>query len=222
MKLKEKRIMSYFIESTQEIISEEGVEGVTIKKIGERSGYNSATLYNYFKNLDVLLIYASIKFLKDYIVELKRDLKNIKDPIERYIEVYRVFNLHSFKYPDIYFNMFYGRYSNMLPEIIDDYYKIFPEEILEDNNEDIDKMLRQGNIYKRDYEITKDFISKGYTEDDIEIIINATIRIHSSYLYDVIYNNEIDKKKHSDEFLKFILSLIKRLGVKNDKSFWWI
>ena len=46
--------MMYFIEATQELILKEGLENLSIKKIAEKAGYNSATIYNYFENLEVL------------------------------------------------------------------------------------------------------------------------------------------------------------------------
>lgn len=39
----------YFVDATAEIIEEEGVENVTIRKVADRAGYNSATIYNYFQ-----------------------------------------------------------------------------------------------------------------------------------------------------------------------------
>lgn len=54
MNIKKKRVMMYFIEATQELILKEGLENLSIKKIAEKAGYNSATIYNYFENLEVL------------------------------------------------------------------------------------------------------------------------------------------------------------------------
>ncbi|EHI79549.1 hypothetical protein HMPREF9093_00189 [Fusobacterium sp. oral taxon 370 str. F0437] len=54
MNIKKKRVMMYFIEASQELILKEGLENLSIKKIAEKAGYNSATIYNYFENLEVL------------------------------------------------------------------------------------------------------------------------------------------------------------------------
>ncbi len=47
--------MTYFIDATNEIIENEGIESVTIRKVANLAGYNSATIYNYFENLDHLI-----------------------------------------------------------------------------------------------------------------------------------------------------------------------
>ena len=50
------RIIHYFIEAAVKIIDEEGIEGVSIRKVADIAGYNSATLYNYFDDLPHLLL----------------------------------------------------------------------------------------------------------------------------------------------------------------------
>ena len=66
---KRKRIMSYFINATIELMEEEGIENLSIRKVADRAGYNSATLYHYFSNLDELELFASIKCLDEYMKE---------------------------------------------------------------------------------------------------------------------------------------------------------
>ena len=58
---KRKRVMAYFINATIELMEEIGIENLTIRKVAERSKYNSATLYNYFDSLDELEMFASVK-----------------------------------------------------------------------------------------------------------------------------------------------------------------
>lgn len=63
---KRKRIMSYFINATIELMEKEGIENLTIRKVAEQAKYNSATLYHYFSNLDELELFASVKCLDEY------------------------------------------------------------------------------------------------------------------------------------------------------------
>lgn len=66
---KRKRIMSYFINATIELMEKEGIENLTIRKVAEQAKYNSATLYHYFSNLDELELFASVKCLDEYMQE---------------------------------------------------------------------------------------------------------------------------------------------------------
>ena len=52
------RMVKYFVDATIEIIEKEGYEAVTIRKVADIAGYNSATLYNYFDNLEHLLFFC--------------------------------------------------------------------------------------------------------------------------------------------------------------------
>jgi len=49
MTIKKRRVMTYFIEAANEIIKEEGINGITIRKVADKAGFNSATIYNYFE-----------------------------------------------------------------------------------------------------------------------------------------------------------------------------
>ena len=44
--LQKKRIMIYFIDATNLIIEKEGLDAVTLRKVADLAGYNSATIYN--------------------------------------------------------------------------------------------------------------------------------------------------------------------------------
>lgn len=207
--IREKRVMDVFITSAKELIDEYGLDNITIRKIADVSGYNSATMYNYFQNLDELLIYASIDYLKEYIIELKEQTKNIKDPIKRYIKVYEVFNKYSFSKPDVYFNIFYGVYSKNLHSILLTYYEIYPESL--DGFDDIDvlNMIKNGSILNRDYEVTKVFCEKyNLSKEKLNFIIHTVVRIHSSYLYDIVVDKNINLVEHSEKFLSFLKTLL--------------
>lgn len=49
LNIKQKRVMIYFITAAKELIESEGVEKLTVRKAAAAAGYNSATLYNYYK-----------------------------------------------------------------------------------------------------------------------------------------------------------------------------
>ena len=49
--------MGYFINAALEIIEEEGIDSLSIRKTAEKAGYNSATLYHYFSDFEELRIW---------------------------------------------------------------------------------------------------------------------------------------------------------------------
>lgn len=201
--------MTYFIEATEKLIAEEGIDGLSIRKIGNEAGFNSATIYNYFENLEILVLFASVGYLKDYVSELKLEIKENMTSLEIYRSIYEIFNKHSFSSPEIFYNMFFGRHSNELTSIIKQYYEIFPDQ-LEGQTPSIKTMLTQGDIYQRDKPIIEMLIKDGVIDKDkSNIVIELMVRTQQSYLleaYDLDDESEIEI--HSDEFLKLFDNII--------------
>ena len=68
------RIMISFIQATRKIIDTEGIDQVSIRKIANQTGMNSATMYLYFSNADVLITMASMGYLEKYCRTLAADM----------------------------------------------------------------------------------------------------------------------------------------------------
>lgn len=135
------RTMSYFVEATHKIIEEEGIDAVTVRKVSKLAGYNQATLYNYFENLDYLVGFASIKYLQDYHQSLKDEAEPITDPVERFIKIWEIFCKASFEKPKIYRSLFFKTPHYSLCDFFDYYFKMFPEE-LNEHTIDIQRMMK--------------------------------------------------------------------------------
>lgn len=79
-----KRTMTFFIDAAREIIEDEGIKGITIRKVADKAGFNSATLYNYFENLDHLVFLAAMRYIKDYVHALPKYIKEARNSLERF------------------------------------------------------------------------------------------------------------------------------------------
>ena len=89
--LKKRRMLSYFIRSTQNIIKEDGISGVTLRKVAQGAGYNVATLYNYFEDLDQLVLFACLKYLQIYNQALNEQLTDCNSAKEKFYLSWRIF-----------------------------------------------------------------------------------------------------------------------------------
>lgn len=189
--IQKKRMMSYFIEATNQIIENEGIDSITIRKVSDIAGYNSATLYNYFENLDHLIFFSSMKYLKEYVLSLPEYLKNSKDPIDKYLRIWECFCKHSFRKPRIYYTIFFDKFSNSLNDDIKEYYSIFPEE-LGKQSKDILSMLLGQNVYDRNRSILESCIPKDLIkEEDLEEVNEMNLLIYSGMLSRVL-NEQTD------------------------------
>lgn len=211
LNIKKRRVMMYFIEATQELILNEGIENLSIKKIADTAGYNTATIYNYFEDLEELILYSSIDYLKIYLKDLKSEINSNMKAIEMYETIYKVFVHHSFEKPEIFHTLFFGKYSYKLEKIIKKYYEIFPDDIT--GQTDITKsVLVEGNIHNRDLPVIKQMIKEGsILEEEAPYIMEAIVRIHQSYLENILQQREkISLEEHKIKFFKIFDFLLKR------------
>lgn len=140
---KRKRIMSYFINATIELMEKEGIENLTIRKVAEQAKYNSATLYHYFSNLDELELFASVKCLDEYMQETLIHKAEGKDFQEWYLGQWRCFCRHSFQRPRIYNFLFFSPEGTQnLNEVFRRYYEIYPNE-KEEKTEDYRRIFER-------------------------------------------------------------------------------
>ncbi|MED1472642.1 TetR/AcrR family transcriptional regulator [Bacillus salipaludis] len=154
------RMMSYFIDATVKIIEEEGIDKVTIRKIGDIAGYNSATIYNYFEDLSHVIFFASMRFLKKYTDALPKYVKKAQNPFERYLLIWECFCKYSFESPQIYYAVFSADLGTH-PANIEKYYEYFSSDLL-DFPDDLKPMLLESNLSKRTLIAFNQCIKEGY------------------------------------------------------------
>lgn len=126
--VKVKRIIKVFVNSTINLMEKEGIENITVRKVAEISGYNPATIYNYFDNNRQLIFFASINFMKDYFKEIEKIIDKNNDPLDTYIMVWETFCKFSFKNPKIYYSIFGENIEENPTVLINKYFNLFPED----------------------------------------------------------------------------------------------
>ena len=211
---KRKRIMVYFIEATEKLIRAEGVEGLSIRKIAGEAGYNSATLYNYFNDLEHLVLFGSVCYLRDYVMLLGKNLKPEMSSIDRYRTIYHYFNEFAFRSPDIFHNMFFGKYSDKLGDVLHVYYQeLFPSE-LEGLSRQMQEMLASGSMRERDEFIMKGMVQEGdVAAEKAGVTLELIVALHQNFIYEAsLQGDKLDVEEHKkkfDEIFEYVLQAAK-------------
>lgn len=202
--------MGYFIEAANKIIEEDGIQGVTIRKVADMAGYNSATLYNYFQNLEHLIFFASMKYLKDYALDLYDYTKDSKDSLENYFNIWKCFNYHSYRRPEAYNLIFFGEFTSIVNDSIKEYYSLFPEELVDESKKFL-PMLLEENIHARDYAILKACASEGFLkEEELHEINEMNVLIYQGMLSRLLKkHNTISIEEAVEKTMKYIYRTIK-------------
>lgn len=211
--IQKRRMMGYFIEAANEIIEKEGIEAVTVRKVADIAGYNSATLYNYFENLEHLIFFASMKYLKEYALALPAYVEGYKNALDKYLRIWKCFSHYAFTNPKIYNIIFFESFSSSLKDSIKEYYAIFPEELVA-KSEDLLTMLLEQNIYHRNISILKSCVKEGFIEERyLEEINEMTLLIFQGMFLKIFQqqvNYTVDEAV--EKTLNYIQHTIKAYG----------
>lgn len=208
-----KRTMSHFIDVTDELINEIGIENVTIRKVAESAGYNSATIYNYFENLDHLIFFASFRNTKDYAFNLGSYLQDSRNAMDTFLLIWECFCDHAYAKPEIYEAIFFVDLNKDSEHYIADYYSIFPEEVV-DYGIAISNMLWTDNLIMRGMQIIHDCVKEGYIQaDDGEKLNDITMFIFEGMLNKVL-KNKVSYEDARNLTIDYMKSVLKSFLIK--------
>lgn len=211
--IQKKRIIKYFIEAVRQIQEVEGLNSVTIRKVADIAGYNSATLYNYFENLDHLLLFASMDYFREYVNELPQCLKGVEDPVERYVEIAQCFYRNAFLSPQNFYSIFFAKVSNSLNDYISEYYELFPIDVSEMDH-DVREIAREKDLFYRESISMKKCIKEGFfTQEDGSELNSIMVYVFESFLYRVIHD-QLEPNIANERINKYLSNMIEKYRIK--------
>lgn len=149
-----------YIAAATQIIREEGIEAISIRKLASRLNYSSASLYRYFENLEELLFYAQIGELTDYIVALSEAEEHWKDAWDMHFGVWRAYAKEAFRHPRAFESVFYKKMDLPLRDALKEYYEMFPESLIK-LSPTIKTMLSVPGYYERDFFMCQNLVKEG-------------------------------------------------------------
>lgn len=208
--LQKRRIMSYFIKAAEEIMDADGIEAVTIRSVADKAGYNSATLYNYFDNIDHLIYYASIKHLKAYAEELPDQVKGSKNALDRFFKIWECFCRHAYTNPKIYHLLFFNTFGENLKGTLEEYYRIFPEELAAQEVDTLE-MLQKKDIFERNKAILKGCMDEGFfLRENLDEINEMVLLIFQGMLERLVRGlSDLSPEEATRKTLRYIRQALK-------------
>ena len=169
------RIIASFIKAAAQIIDEDGADQVSIRKVAALAGYNSATMYLYFKDIDELVTLSCVSYLEGYCRELAADADLMQTDLQTYFHTWEVFCRYAFSQPQIFNHLFFGSHSVPLNEIVDRYYRIYPD-FLDSLDGTVHDMLLQGDLSDRNLQVLRPLVGDGVVAaDKLELVNSLTL-----------------------------------------------
>lgn len=189
-----------YIEKAHEIIQNEGIGAMSIRKIAKEMGCSTASLYRYFDNLSELLYYAELRTLKDYIYSLNLAQKSWHNVWRIYVGVWDCYAREAFQHPEAYELLFFGYTNEKLNASIKEYYEMFPED-LEDSNQFFSEMLLTPSFMGRDFEMCKKCIQEdAITYENARVLNRIVCMLFKGYFKTVldegIRAEELEERVH--------------------------
>lgn len=176
------RTTRIFIESAADIIRREGFEALTIRKVADEAAYNSATIYNYFDNLEHLKSLTALIFMKDYTDDLDNCIKDCTNAYEINEKVWLCFYKHSFRLPKVFHSIFGNSVNKKHNSYINDFYVLFPEH-LSVESDNVKGMIVEENLFDRTMFLLKQCASEGFFEDnDLDEIYELLFFVYQGML----------------------------------------
>jgi AcrR family transcriptional regulator len=203
------RMWQYFVDATVEIIEEEGVQNVTIRKIADKAGYNSATIYNYFQEVSHVIFFAALRYLQKYLDALPQYMSKGKDSLERYLLSWELFCIHSFREPEIYNAIFLANLGDRPEELLEHYYSVYQADLIDELPDDVKKILVEYNLSKRSRAELEKSVEQGLIhKEDVHKINVITVTIWQGMLTTILNKRRNDSP---EEAAKITTDIIKEV-----------
>lgn len=179
-----------YIEAAFEIVKNEGRSGVTIRRLAKTLNCNIASLYRCFYDLDDLFLYTGMKYIEEYLRDLREVLDQPYDCLEMYFQVWSCFIDHAFQDPKMYNTIFFGKNSRKLEYVTSEYFTdLFPDELAQ-FDEDARDILMKGSLENGDSTISKLLIKcvdeEVVSEEVRRYLDRLFLQVFKGYLKDFI------------------------------------
>lgn len=213
------RMWRYFLDAATEMIEENGINHVTIRKIADRAGFTSSTAYNYFKDLSHLKFFASMRFTKDYITDLPEYLNKGENTIESWLYSWECFCKHSFERPEIYELIFMEDLGGSVDDLLKDYYKIYKEDLIGLPDE-IKPIVLELNFSKRSSLYLQDAVDEGFIlQEDVALLADTTLMIWKGMMNTVLNRRRSYTKEEAvRQTLSFVYEFVRRVVVTDKQK----
>lgn len=217
--LKKQRVIKFFIESASEIALSEGIENLTIRSVSNNAGYNSATLYNYFENMEQLLAFTAINCVSEYWRKISDMLQTTLHPVERYLKIWEIYCELSFQNPDLYNYVFVSNRSHNLYQYLEQYYAIFPEQY-DSLSDEIKRIVIEKDSDVRNSMYLQPCIDAGYfSPESANHLIELAYLLSDGLMFQVMNHGrgtEKDIASYVATFRMYYMDVLQKYNISNE------
>ncbi|MFD1067618.1 TetR family transcriptional regulator [Oceanobacillus locisalsi] len=212
------RMWHYFLGAATEIMEEEGIDHVTIRKIADRAGFTSSTAYNYFKDVTHLKFFAAMRFTTGYMEDLPSYMDKGNNTLEKWLYSWECFCHHSFQQPKIYSVIFIENLGSIAADMLNDYYQIYQHDLI-GLPKPIQSIIMEHDFSKRSSSYLQHIAEEGFIETkDVALIADITLMLWKGMMSTFMNQRRLyTVEEATDQTLHYIYESVIRM-VHKDKQ----
>ncbi|MBY7144386.1 TetR/AcrR family transcriptional regulator [Virgibacillus sp. NKC19-3] len=192
--IQQARMWRYFIDAATEVIEEDGIDHFAVRKIADKAGFTSSTVYNYFKDLSHLKFFTAMRYTADYLDELPYYLEKGNNTVESWLYSWECFCKHSFENPKIYSVIFMDNLG-FPEELLEHYYQVYQNDLI-GLPDGIREIIMEQSFSKRSALYIQSAVDEDFIEQkNVDFISDVTLLIWKGMMNSVINQ----RRKYSKE-----------------------
>lgn len=204
------------VRNTYELLKTTSPNDIKIRTIAANSNCTTTTVYKHFDDLNHLILFSSIKFLEDYIIELQNITNENMNPLDMLEAMWDSFAKYAFENVDVFDLLFWGDHKEQLGDIIYEYYQLFPNEWQHFNGL-FTSVFFNDNLKERNLTIVRRNAVVGYfASDEVEMINTIEINLFHGMLMDYkdTYRNPGVPEQARQSFMNILKTIHKHFRLK--------
>lgn len=163
--MKKSRMVRYFINAFKMLALQKPTQSITLREVADAAGFNSATLYNYFKNMDQLIAWSLLDCMTDIWIDTSAEEAVNDDPLYQYLLTWKNQCLHGFSNPYLFITFFVSPSKDAIYAQVEAFLSVFPEKKGR-LSERFHRLLFQTDFTKKNQDYLIPCIQQGYLSID--------------------------------------------------------
>ncbi|SDJ28453.1 TetR/AcrR family transcriptional regulator [Natribacillus halophilus] len=203
--IQRERMWHYFINAAADLIENVGIEHITARKVAERAGFTTSTIYNYFQELSHVIFFASMRYTKPYLEQLPLYMDQGRNTLEKWLYGWECFCKESFKHPQIYASIFINHLGSVPENLLNHYYNIYRNDLVR-LPEHLQSIILEHTLSIRSSLYVQQAVDEGMlNQEDVSYISEVTLLIWKGMMTNVLNQR---RRYSSPEAMQQTLHLI--------------
>ena len=195
------------IDAAYGLLKEMRISELSARDVAAAANCSVDDIYTQFDNMDHLIRVTSVRILDDYSQQCQEAVKNISDPMELELELWKNFLPYAFRYTDVYELLFWSWGRAKIRDAFREYYDLFPERQAEIGYADV---FLSTDIKGRNTVTLQNAAEQGYIKkEDIPVLVNLQIGLLHAMMstYKDIFRTTGIPEKAAEKYIIILKSL---------------